>query len=138
MTNLAAVVSRLEQAGGSLALDGERIRYRIPTDNPQVRALLNAIRAEKPALRDFLRSRTAIPCMPQDVRIVEWKLKEPPVAIEVCAVVTDPAKFATSTLGQLRVALENSRRWVGWTIPQLVDRLAQVGVLVTLERVGAD
>jgi hypothetical protein len=67
------------------------------------------------------------------VRAVEWKLKEPPVAIETCAVVTDTALFARSTLEQLRIALEQPKRWVGWSIPQLVDRLAQVGVRVTIE-----
>ena len=67
------------------------------------------------------------------IRVVEWKLKEPPVAVETCAVVTDTALFARSTLEQLRIALAQPKRWVGWSVPQLVDRLAQVGVRVTLE-----
>jgi hypothetical protein len=31
------------------------------------------------------------------------------------------------------VALAEPKRWVGWSVPQLIDRLAQVGVTVTLE-----
>ncbi len=71
--------------------------------------------------------------MPPGVRLLRWNLKPPPVAIETCAVVTDPALFARTALGQLRVAMAEPVRWVGWTIPQLIDRLAQVGVVVELE-----
>jgi hypothetical protein len=64
---------------------------------------------------------------------VQWSLKEPPVAIETCAVVTEPALFASTTLEQLRVVLANPKRWVGWGVFQLIERLAQVGVTVALE-----
>jgi hypothetical protein len=64
---------------------------------------------------------------------VKWSLKDPPVAIETCAVVTEPALFASTTLEQLRVALANPKRWVGWSVSQLIERLAQVGVTVVLE-----
>jgi hypothetical protein len=39
-----------------------------------------------------------IPPMPPGVSLVAWKLKEPPVAIETCSVVTDTSLFAKSTL----------------------------------------
>jgi len=71
--------------------------------------------------------------LPPEVRLIEWKIKEPPVAIETCAVVTDSGLFARTTLEQLRIALLEPKRWVGWTLPQLIDRLAQVGVIVTLD-----
>lgn len=75
----------------------------------------------------------AIRAMPRGVRLVEWKLKDPPVVIETCSVVTDPELFASSTLRQLQAALSNPKKWAGWSVPQLIDRLSQVGVLVTLE-----
>jgi len=130
VTDLAAIISRLEEAGGRLVLDGERIRYRIPTDNPEMHALLEAARAEKQAVLNYLRARDAIPAMPHGVRLMEWNLKEPPVCLEVYSVVTDTTKFARSTLGQIRRLLENPQAIVGWTLPQLIDRLAQVGVIV--------
>jgi len=71
--------------------------------------------------------------VPPGVRLIEWKLKEPPVAVETCAVVTDTALFARTTLEQLRTALAQPKRWIGWSVPQLIDRLAQVGVIVALE-----
>jgi hypothetical protein len=67
------------------------------------------------------------------IRIIEWKLKQPPVAMETCAVVINTRLFAESTLDQLRIVLTQPKRRVGWTVPQLIDRLAQVGVQVTLE-----
>jgi hypothetical protein len=36
------------------------------------------------------------------VRLFAWNLKEPPIAIEYHAVITNPAKFASGTLGELR------------------------------------
>lgn len=75
-----------------------------------------------------------ISAMPPGVRLIEWELKGPPIAFETCAVVFDPALFAFTTLEQLRIALAQPKRWVGWSIPQLIDRLAQVGVRVALEQ----
>jgi len=63
------------------------------------------------------------------IRIVSTNLKEPPLAVDG-GVVTDPGGFAKSTLEQLRRALENPKARVGWSVPQLLDRLSQVGVVV--------
>jgi hypothetical protein len=125
------VVSRIEELGGylELAADGG-IRYRVPKDNPEAQALLEAVKAEKQNLLAYLRAR---PALPPSVRLVSWNLKDPPVAIETCAVVTDPVLFARTTVEQLGIALAEPRRWVGWSVLQLIDRLAQVGVVVRLE-----
>jgi hypothetical protein len=69
-------------------------------------------------------------------RLIEWKLKERPIAIEACATVTDSDLFARTTLEQLRTALTEPKRWVGWTISELIERLAKVGVIVALEYQG--
>lgn len=133
MTNLAEVVSRLEESGGTLVLDGDRIRYSVPSEDAEARSLLTELRKDREKVRAFLRARAAIPAMPPGVRLVAWELKEPPVAIEYHAVVTDPGKFARPTLEELRERLTNPRRRYGWPVPQLIDRLAQVGVTVALE-----
>ena len=128
MNRTPEVVSRIEELGGYLALDADGgIRYRVPKDSPEAQALLATVRAEKQNLLAYLRAR---PALPPSVRLVSWNLKDPPVAIETCAIVTDPALFACTTLEQLGVALAEPSRWVGWTVPQLIDRLAQVGVVV--------
>jgi hypothetical protein len=130
-----AIIDELEAAGATLRLDGQKVRVWYP-DEERRQALVEQVftlRAHKEEVTAFLRTRGVIPAMPAGVRLVHWNLKEPPVAIDTCSVVTDPALFARSTLRQLGVALVEPKRWVGWSVPQLIDRLAQVGVTVTLE-----
>ncbi|HKI11133.1 MAG TPA: hypothetical protein VKA02_03390 [Candidatus Acidoferrum sp.] len=75
--------------------------------------------------------------MPAGVRLVRWEPKPAPVAIDVCSVVVDVPKFIEMELHDL-----NSRinfPWTirgGWTIPQILDRLAQAGVEVEIDLKG--
>jgi hypothetical protein len=131
MTPAEQAIECIEAAGGLLAVHGERIRCRLPEDAAH---LLEELLAHRDEVLLVLRQRDDVPAMPAGVRLVQWKLKEPPLLIETCAVVTDPALFATTTLRQLQIALKNPKRWVGWTVPPLIERLAQVGVVVTLSR----
>jgi hypothetical protein len=132
--NLAEAVSKVEAAGASFRLDGDRVRVWYPTEEQREElsgdiAFLRNHRREVAAL---LKARGTVPDMPPGVRLVNWNLKEPPVLIETCAVVVDPVLFAPTTLEQLRMVLAEPKRWVGWTVPQLVDRLRQVGVIIAL------
>jgi hypothetical protein len=124
------VVERIEGAGGVLGLNGDRIRCRLPEEAAH---LLGELRTYRNEVLVLLRRREETPSMPPGVRLIQWQLRKPPVAIETCAVVTDPALFASTTLEQLRLALTSPKRWVGWSVPQLIDRLAQVGVIVARE-----
>lgn len=146
MTDLLEVVSRLEENGGSLRLEGDRIRYSVPSGSRDALNLLAELRKHRDAVRTLLIERAArrggysssqtsqvLLAMPPGVRLVTWNLKEPPVAIDTCSVVTDTALFARSTFEQLRTALAEPKRWMGWSVPQLIDRLSQVGVIVTLD-----
>lgn len=69
-------------------------------------------------------------------KVVEWKLKQAPVTLSSFAVVTNTELFARSSLEQLRVALDNAKRWAGWSVAELVERLANVGVKVELKNSG--
>ncbi len=133
--NVADTVSEVEATGAAFRLEGEKVRIWYPDDGHREKlteqiAFLRNHRADVAA---FLIARSAVPKMPPCVRLIQWNLKTPPVLIETHAVVTDPMLFARTTLEQLKRALENPKRWVGWTVQQLVDRLAQVGVNVTLQ-----
>ena len=132
MTGVVEIVAQLERAGGSLQLAGSQIRYRIPADDSKLRNFLLQLRGRRSEVAAFLKQRNDEPQMPSGVLLLGWDLKKPPVAIETCAVVVDTAVFARSTLEQLGTALEQRGRWVGWSVPQLIDRLAQVGVTVKL------
>jgi hypothetical protein len=72
-----------------------------------------------------------IPSMPPGMALVSWELKPAPVTIGAGETVTDPSKFARGCLVQLGNALATPRRRAAWTVPQLIERLALVGVMVT-------
>jgi hypothetical protein len=129
------VVCQVEADGASLRLEGDKIRiwFPEPEARDELAAKVSFLRAHRKEVLELLRARRTIPAMPPGIRLISWNLKAPPTAIETCAVVTDPTLFARTTVEQLRIALAHPRRWVGWTLPQLIDRLAQVGVVVAVE-----
>ena len=133
--SVSQILGEVEAAGIAVRLDREGVRIWFP--EPQQREELAGqvafLRTHRDEVTEFLRKRVAIPEMPPWVRLVKWNLKEPPVAIETCGVVTEPALFASTTLEQLRIVLANPKRWVGWSVFQLIERLAQVGVIVKLD-----
>jgi hypothetical protein len=136
--SLAQILAEVEAAGVTLRLEGEKVRIRFPEpfQRDGLAGQIAFLRANKEKVVECLQRRGAIPSMPEGVRLIEWNLMEPPIIIETFAVVTDPALFARSTLAQLRTALPQPKRWVGWSIPQLIDRLRQVGVTVAVETGG--
>jgi hypothetical protein len=69
--------------------------------------------------------------------LIRWQFKAAPVAIDVCSVVVDVRKFMESELRALDSRLNNP--WTihgGFTVPQMLDRLAQAGLEVELEPKG--
>jgi hypothetical protein len=131
MSSAEQIIRNIEAVGGVLTIHGDRIRCRIPED---ATPLLEELRTRREAVLLLLRERSAAPSMPLGLRLVQWNLKDPPVLIESSAIITDSEVFARATLEQLQIALENPKRWVGWSVPQLIERLSQVGVLVVLQR----
>jgi hypothetical protein len=59
VTNLTEVVSRLEESGGTLTLDGDRIRYSIPSGDTTALALLDELRKHRDGVKWLLRQRDA-------------------------------------------------------------------------------
>lgn len=133
--NVAKTVGIVEAKGATFRLDGEKVRVWYPDEErrEELAAQVSFLRERRAEVAALLKARGIIPAMPPGVRLVSWNLKEPPIAIEYHAVVTDPAKFASATLGELRERLKNPKRKYGWSVPQLIDRLSQVGVTVVLE-----
>jgi hypothetical protein len=132
--SLSEVVKEVEAVGIALRLEGEKvIRFPESHQREELASQITFLRAHREEVREFLRTRRSLPAMPPGVRLVQWNLKQPPVAIETCAIVTDPDLFARTTLDQLRNALAEPKRWVGWSVSQLIDRLAQVGVIVAVK-----
>jgi hypothetical protein len=135
VSGVSQVLCEVEAVGIILRLDGEKVRISYPDEErrEELAERIAFLRDHKDEVAEFLRARAVIPPMPPGIRLVKWDIKEAPVAISYYAVVTDPTLFVSTTLGQLKAALENPKRWVGWTVPQLLDRLRQVGVDVALD-----
>jgi hypothetical protein len=133
--SVSQVLGEVDAAGIALRLDGEKVRIWFPEhrQREELARQVAFLRAHREEVTAFLWTRAVVLAMPPGVRLLAWNLKKPPVAIETCAVVTDSALFARTTLEQLRRALAHPKRRVGWSVPQLIDRLAQVGVIVALE-----
>ena len=139
MTELLEIVSRLEEAGGKLTLDGERIRYRIPAGDPEASSLLAELRKRKSDVVELLRTRSAIPAMSPGVRLMHWEPKPAPVILTHYAVVTDVSRFISMTLMELKAALAGKRWQSGHrSVRELVDRLEQCGVVLQVSGVEAE
>ena len=129
MNRAIELVERIESIGGVLILQGDSITYDLP---PEID--VEELRAHRDEVVRVLQQRQEVPAMPPGITLISWDLKRPPVAIETCSVVINPALFARSTLLQLRAALKGKRWLAGhWTTAELIERLRQVGVEVELD-----
>lgn len=61
MSDVLQIVSRLEQSGGTLVLDGERIRYSVPSGSSEVPSLLAELRRRRDEVAELLRHRASWP-----------------------------------------------------------------------------
>jgi hypothetical protein len=138
VTEVLEIVSRLEQSGGTLVLDGDRIRYSVPSEDAEARALLAELRKHREKVRAFLQERAAIPAMPPGVRLVRWEPKAAPVILTHYAVVTDVPRYISMTLLELEAALAGKQWQAGhWSVRELVDRLEQCGIILQVSVVEA-
>ena len=75
------------------------------------------------------------PPLPEGVRLVLYAPKKPPVAIEQCSVVTNVDLFIRTTLADLEIKLNDTAGVKGgWTVPQMMDRLRQVGLVLEITK----
>jgi hypothetical protein len=126
------VITEAAVLGVKLRLDGRKIQAAVPRGQmARFRPMVEGLRANREELRRVLQQQTTLPNMPAGVRLIEWNLKQPPVLIESNGIVIDPNLFGRRTLEDLGCALSNDA-WVGWSVPQLGDRLRQVGIVVEL------
>jgi hypothetical protein len=148
------LIQTIEAVGGILTLRGDRIHYELPED---AAPMLDVLRQYRDEVVRLLRRRkgpeggmshpdpytvalekaaqAGPPPMPHGVTLLEWAPLSPPVAIESWAVVTDVPQFVQTTLVQLQAAM-SGENWLAGnrSIGELVDRLEQVGVKVSVEQ----
>jgi hypothetical protein len=129
--NAPEVLEAVQNVGGLLTLSGERIQYALPD---YAVWLVPELRQNREELIELLRDSGTPPPMPPGVRLLKWEPKTPPVGIVRMGVVTHVDKFIGATLRELRARLEGKDFLAGnWSLRELVDRLEQVGVVVSVE-----
>src|SRR5437879_13797707 len=73
------------------------------------------------------------PALPLGVRMVRYEPKPPPVAIDVCSVVTDVEKFIQAELRELDARLHRPVKIRGgWGVFSIIVRLRPVGIGLVL------
>jgi len=143
MNTLASPIDRIRQIGGTVFLDGEKIRYRIPATN-EARQLVGEIRANREAIREMLREQESKPpsleevraSLPPGVQVVSYEPKEAPFAVAPVSVVTDSGKFYRAYLADLQGRLANPK---GHSCPPLADilgKLADAGLRIEVKDHG--
>ena len=100
------LVEAVEEAGGTLELHGEKVRYQMP---PAATHLLEELRGQREEVKALLLERRISAALPPGVRLVCWQPKQPPIVLTRSSVVNDPAKFVEATLPQLRYTLDARR-----------------------------
>lgn len=137
--NVADVVSEVEAAGVTFQLDGEKVRVRYPDEElrEELAGRIALLRDQRAEVAVFLKSRSAIPLMPEGVRLIRWEPKPAPVVLTQWAVVSDVVRFVHMTMLELRAALLG-KRWLAGShsVRELIDRLEQCGVVVEIARHG--
>jgi hypothetical protein len=124
------LIQQIEDLGGSLAIDGDRIRVLL---TPEAETWVSELQRTRDEVFRVLLERDR-PEMPDGVRLLRWDLKRPPVAISEISVITDPQRFAETTLRQLEAAIQRKPWNAGnWSTRDLCERLEQVGVHVRVE-----
>ena len=79
------------------------------------------------------------PNLPNGVRLLLYAPKKPPVALEECSIVTNVELFIQSSLADLDCRLNHAdEKRLGRSIPQILDRLQQVGLLIEVATPVAD
>lgn len=137
--NLVDIVSEVEAAGAAFRLEGEKVRVSYPDDErrKELAKQISLLRDHRTEVAAYLKARSAVPPMPKGVRLIRWESKAAPVAIDVCSVVVDVPKFIESELWALDSRLNNLRTiHGGFTVPQMLNRLAQAGLEVELDPKG--
>jgi len=121
------IIQAIESVGGELWIDGELLGYRVPES---AESLVDEIRVSKWELLDLLHQR---PMIPAGVRLMRWQLATPPVRLNGFSIVTHTEIFILRTLEQIEARLAGSDWHAGhWSLTELIERLAAVGVTVAL------
>jgi len=73
------------------------------------------------------------PPLPLGVRLIRYRPKSPPVAVQPCSIVTDVDKFIRAYLCDLKFRLEHPDAYACASLREILAKLAEVGLELALE-----
>jgi hypothetical protein len=140
MSTLASPIDRLRELGGSLWLDGEKVRYRVPFGNAEARQVVSDLRRDREAIAAMLRDQESkapslaevTSMLPPGVRLVTYGPKEVPFAVAPVSEVSDAGKFYRAYLTDLRWRVENPSGRAAPPLADILGKLADAGLELTL------
>jgi hypothetical protein len=129
-------IDRLRELGGSLWLDGETVRCRIPRGNPESRDVVAYLRRNREAIAAMLRdqvSKAPTPdeiasSLPPGVELVSYNPKDSPFAVSPVSVVTDAGKFFRAYLADLSRRIAHPRTQSCAPLAEIMAKLASAGL----------
>jgi hypothetical protein len=141
MSALASPIDRLHELGGSLWLDGDAIRYRIPAGNLEAREVLADLRQDRAAIAAMLRDRESKPpsleeiqaTLPAGVELVSYEPKETPFKVTPVSVVSNAGKFFRAYLRDLTCRIEHPDSYAAPPLPDILAKLADAGLVLRLQ-----
>jgi hypothetical protein len=134
-------VDRIRELGGELFLAGERLKYRIPTGNPEARQLLCEIRSNREAVIAMLRDTESKPpsreelraSLPPGVMLVSYRPKQSPFTVCPVSLVTNAGLFYRAYLRDLAVRLEKPKSHACPPLADILAKLADAGLELRVE-----
>jgi len=105
----------------------------------ELEAILPELRAQRDAVRSLLYKQppgvyapAGCPPVPSGVRLKKHAPKSPPVLVQPWSVVTDVEKFIAACLRDLDWRLKHPKAYAAPPLPEILSKLAEVGVEVEL------
>jgi hypothetical protein len=137
------VFGRVNAVGGSLRLDGERVKLRLPGNCPAESAIVECVRANRDAIASALRDSESQPpsleevkaMLPPGIQVLRYQPKTAPFAVAPVSVVTDAGKFFRFYLKELAWRLKHPD---GHAAAPLADILAKLGDAGMELRIGIE
>jgi hypothetical protein len=137
---VGAAIDYVAEVGGSLRLEGERLKLRLPGNCPAENIIVETIRANRDVVAAMLRERESKPpsleevtaMLPAGVRVRKYEPKAVPFAVAPVSVVTDAGKFFRAYLKDLAWRLAHPDTYAAPPLADILVKLADGGLdLVT-------
>ncbi len=140
-SDVAQAIATFESLGGEFTIDGSQILVEYsPERREAVATILEMLRTHRDEVAIVVRERSSgvpapvgCPPLPLGVRLIKYAPKTPPVAVRPCSIVADVDKFISAYLRDLRFRLEHPKAYACAQLPDILAKLAEVGLELRLE-----